>query len=160
RVAAEWEPVMGVLIGWPLKVPDALVVALSQEVDLYVTVSHRTHPARAATQFCEWGIDLRRVHFVVTEQGRGDYLTRDWGPFAVLDDHGHYRMVQHQFRGYALGTAINSHLFWVPPLSGAPYRPEGRSSVAVAREVGCAIRELPLFLTGGNVAFDGHGTAF
>ena len=88
RVAAEWEPVMGVLIGWPLEVPDTLVVALSHEVDLYVTVSHRWHAERAAKQFSEWGIDLQRVHFVVTKQGRGYYITRDWGPFAVFDEQG------------------------------------------------------------------------
>jgi agmatine/peptidylarginine deiminase len=150
---------MGVLIGWPLKVPDTLVVALSHEVDLYVTVSHRTQAGRAAQQFCEWGIDLQRVQFVVTEQGRGYYLTRDWGPFAVFDEHGHYRLVERQFRGYPLGTTMNNHLIWVPPISGIPYRPEDRAPVGVARALGCTIRELPLSLTGGNVAFDGHGTA-
>lgn len=160
RVAAEWEPVMGVLIGWPLEVPDALVVALAREVDLYVTVSSPAHAGRAGKQFCACGIDPRRVHFIVTEQGRGYYITRDWGPFAVFDEHGQYRLAQHQFRGYPVGTSLSKHLFWVPPITGLPYRPEGRASAAVARAVGCPLRELPVYLTGGNVAFDGHGTAF
>jgi agmatine/peptidylarginine deiminase len=160
RVAAEWEPVTGVLIGWPLQVPDTLVVALSHEVDLYVTVSHRSHAERAAKQFSEWGIDLQRVHFVVTKQGRGYYITRDWGPFAVFDEQGHYRVVERRFRGYPLGTMVNSHLIWVPWISGIPYRPEDRAPVAVASALGYPIRELPFSLTGGNVAFDGHGNAF
>jgi agmatine/peptidylarginine deiminase len=160
RVAAEWEPVMGVLIGWPLQVPDKLVVALSQEVDVYVTVSDRVHAAAAARQFCAWGIDPRRVRFVVTDQGRGYYITRDWGPFAVFDDRGQHHMAGHLFRGYAVGSSVTDHLYWVPPIMGLPYRPESRASAAVASTVGCPLRELPVYLTGGNVAFDGRGTAF
>lgn len=32
RVAAEWEPVIGVLIGWPFELPKSLVTALAKEV--------------------------------------------------------------------------------------------------------------------------------
>jgi agmatine/peptidylarginine deiminase len=160
RVAAEWEPVMGVLIGWPLKLPDALVIALSHEVDLYVTVSHCRDAERAAKQFAQWGIDLQRVHFVVTEQGRGYYITRDWGPFAVFDEQGQYRLTDSRYRGYPLGTTIHSHVIWVPWISGIPYRRDDRAPTAVACAVGYPSRELPFALTGGNIAFDGCGTAF
>jgi hypothetical protein len=54
----------------------------------------------------------------------------------------------------------SSHLIWVPTISGIPYWRDDRAPVAVARALGCPISELPSFLTGGNVAFDGHGTAF
>src|SRR5262249_21373547 len=84
RVAAEWEPLIGVLIGWPLELPPDLVIAMSREVDLYVTVANCLSAKSAARHLSRWGIDAERVHFIVTEQGRGYYLARDWGPFAVF----------------------------------------------------------------------------
>jgi agmatine/peptidylarginine deiminase len=160
RVAAEWEPVTGVLIGWPLELPKALVVALSREVDLYVTARNGRSAERAAKQFGEWGIDLRRVHFVITEQGTGYYLTRDWGPFAAFDAQGRYRLVDSRYLDYPLGTAGGGRLIWLPRWAGLDYRRDDRAPAAVARALGYPSTELPLALTGGNVAFDGQGTAF
>jgi agmatine/peptidylarginine deiminase len=149
---------MGVLLAWPLKVPDTLVMALSNEVDLYVTVCSCGEAERARKQFGEWGIDLERVHLVITKQGRGYYLTRDWGPFAVFDKADNYRLVNSRYAGYPLAT-IHDHLIWLPWISGLTYRPDERAPAAVACALGCPSRKLPLALTGGNVAFDGQGTA-
>jgi agmatine deiminase len=160
RVAAEWEPVTGVLIGWPLQLPPALVCALSQQVDLYVTVCDCRAAEQAAAQFGAWGIDPKRVRFVVTEQGTGYYLTRDWGPFAAFDEEGRYRLVDSQLLDYPFGTVSQRRLFWMPRITRVDYRPDDRAPLAVAQTLGCPSRELPFAMTGGNVAFDGQGTAF
>jgi hypothetical protein len=83
RVAAEWEPAVGVLIGWPLKLPKALVLKMAKDVDLHVTVSDKEAEEKARKTFKNWGIDPKRTHFLITKQGDGYFLTRDWGPSTV-----------------------------------------------------------------------------
>ncbi len=160
RVAAEWEPVIGVLIGWPLQLPPGLVITLSQRVDLYVTVSDGCAAECARQQFAQWGIDLGRAHFIFTEQGSGYYLTRDWGPFTVFDGPGRCRLVDSRYVDYPFGTTNHRHLFWYPRILGLDYRPDDRAPLAVAAALGLSSRELPFALVGGNVEFDGQGTAF
>jgi agmatine/peptidylarginine deiminase len=159
RVAAEWEPVIGVLIGWPIMLPPALVVALAQEVDLYVTVCDGCSAQQAAAHFAAWGIAPLRVHFIFTAQGSGYYLPRDWGPFAVFDARG-YRLVDSRFIDYPFGTVNHRHLYWIPRIAGLDYRTDDQAPLAVARTLGYPCTELPFALTGGNVLFDGRGTAF
>jgi hypothetical protein len=79
RAAAEWEPAVGVLIGWPLKLPKSLVVELAGDVELYVTVADKGAEDKARATFKDWGIDPKRTRFLTTKQGDGYFLTRDWG---------------------------------------------------------------------------------
>jgi agmatine/peptidylarginine deiminase len=160
HVAAEWEPVVGVLIGWPLKLPRALVCEMAKDVDLFVTVCDCRNEQCAVRTFAEWGIDPRRVHCIVTRQGTGYYLTRDWGPFAVFDGQGHYQLVDGQYRDYPLGGIRNDRFKWLTRLVRVDYRPDDEAPAAVAQCLGRQRTELPLALTGGNVAFDGQGTGF
>jgi agmatine/peptidylarginine deiminase len=160
RVAAEWEPVMGALIAWPLKLPAELVVALAEEVDLYVTARDSCNAQCASAQFRAWGIDPQRVHFVITSQGSGYYVTRDWGPFAVFGRAGDYNLVDGRFIDYAFGTLTGRRLYWIPRIVGLDYRADDQAPLAVARALGYPARELPIALVGGNIAFDGQGTAF
>jgi agmatine deiminase len=159
RVAAEWEPVIGVLIGWPLQLPPSLVIALGHDVDLYVTVGNARNEERARKSFAAWGIDLSRVHFLHTTQGTGYYITRDWGPFAVFDGQGNYRLVDSRYLDYPFSSARGKHLLWMPRSLGFNYRPDDQAPLAVARHLCCPRIELPIALTGGNVFFDGQGTA-
>jgi agmatine deiminase len=179
RVAAEWEPVIGVLIGWPLQLPPPLVIALSQRVDLYVTVCDGCAAECARQQFDQLGIDRQRVHFIFTAQGSGYYLTRDWGPSAVFDGpcrppsplppppggEGRVRgcgycLVDSRYLDYPFGTINHRRLFWYPRIAGLDYRPDDRAPLALAAALGCPSRELPFAMVGGNVEFDGQGTAF
>jgi agmatine/peptidylarginine deiminase len=160
RVAAEWEPVVGVLIGWPLQLPKALVIEMAKDVDLYVTVGDCVNEQCAARAFADWGIDQKRVHFIVTRQGSGYYLTRDWGPFAVFDGRGNFGLVDGQYLDYPLGGIRDRRPMWLTRLKRVDYRSDDGAPAAVAQALGQRRTELPLALTGGNVAFDGHGTGF
>lgn len=160
RVAAEWEPVVGVLIGWPLKLPRALVVELARDVDLHVTVRDERDQRRAARTFADWGIDPDRVRFVTTGQGTGYYLPRDWGPFAVFDAAGRYRLVDGLLRDYPLGGLGGLRRLSPTNVLRLNYRPDDQASAAFARSLGVERVEVPVSLTGGNVVFDGHGTGF
>ena len=160
-MAAEWEPTIGVLIGWPLRIPHDLVVDMARDVDLYVTVNDPHHELKARVTFEAWGIDLRRVHFVRTRQGSGYYLTRDWGPNAVYDSGGRCRLVDGLFFDYPIsGVEGGKRLLSISKLALRNYRPDDEAPAAVAATMGLPRTESPIYLTGGNVAFDGLGTAF
>ncbi|MGO9464205.1 MAG: agmatine deiminase family protein [Isosphaeraceae bacterium] len=161
RVAAEWEPVSGMLIGWPLKLPRALVVEMAKDVDLYVTVSNKAGRRRAYKALTEWEINPARLHFMITKQGDGYYLTRDWGPFAVYDARGISRLVDGRYTDYPVAVAGSSKpLASLSSVFGLDYRADDASPAAVAAELGLPRKELPVALTGGNLFFDGLGTGF
>jgi agmatine/peptidylarginine deiminase len=161
RVAAEWEPTTGVLIAWPLRLPRELVIDLAGDVDLYVTVNTFWNEIKARETFDSWRIDPKRVHFILTRQGDGFYLTRDWGPFAVFDARGFCRLVDGLYFDYPLsGFEGGKRLYSVGKLTLRNYRPDDVAPGAVAEALGLPRTELPICLTGGNVAFDGCGTAF
>ncbi len=133
---------------------------MARDVDLYVTVRNAWAQSRASRTFEDWGIDRHRVHFVVTGQGTGYYLPRDWGPFAVFDAAGKYRLIDGQLRDYPLGGLTGQRLISLTSLLGLNYRQDDQASVAFARALGVERTELPISLTGGNVVFDGLGTGF
>jgi agmatine/peptidylarginine deiminase len=159
RVAAEWEPALGVLIAWPLKIPKSLVVELVKDVPLYVTVKDKVSEQQARTTFENWGIAPQRVSFIVTGQGKCYCWTRDWGPFAVFDPAGKYKLVDGIFHGYPRSGLDSSK-----PLILATYMPildvrsDDAAPGAIAAALGAKRTELPIALTGGNVVFDGLGT--
>ncbi len=161
RVAAEWEPVTGVLIGWPLKLPKALVVEMAKEVDLWVTVSNKAARRRAHKALTDWEIDPGRLKFIITTQGDGYYLSRDWGPLAVFDAHGHGKLVNGRYRDYPVAAAGSSEpLASLSEHFGLDYSLDDSAPGALAKELGWPRTELPLALTGGNLLFDGLGTGF
>jgi agmatine/peptidylarginine deiminase len=160
RVAAEWEPVVGVLIGWPLRLPKHLIIEMAKGVDVYVTVCDSRHAQAAGRTLIELGIDPVRVHLVIAGQGSGYYVTRDWGPFAVFDGRPSYRLVDGRYLDYPLAGIKNRRLVWLTSLKRLDYGPDDAAPAALAQTLEHQRTELPLALTGGNVAFDGHGTGF
>jgi agmatine/peptidylarginine deiminase len=131
---------------------------MAQDVDLYVTVNDCRHMHKAERDFADLGIDPNRVHFIISRQGTGYYLTRDWGPFAMFDDCGNYGLVDGKYRSYTLSGPHNRLFFPLGRLLN--YRPDDRAPRNVALTLDCPRMELPLALTGGNLEFDGHGTCF
>jgi agmatine/peptidylarginine deiminase len=161
RVAAEWEPATGVLIGWPFKLPRGLLVEMAKDLDLYVTVSNKAARRRAHTILSERHVDPARVHYIITEQSDGFYLPRDWGPFAVFDSDGRSRLVDGRYRDYlAAAAGSNQPLISLRDHFGLDYSLDDNAPGAVAKELGWPRVELPAAVTGGNLFFDGMGTAF
>jgi agmatine/peptidylarginine deiminase len=152
---------VGVLIGWPLKLPKPLVVEMAKDVDLYVTVANPGAERKARQMFEAWGIGPKQIRFIVTKQGDGYFLTRDWGPFAVFDERGEYRLVDGRFLDYAVsGIDTGKRLLWLSKVLRHDYLPDDAAPAAVAQILGVKRTELPVALTGGNVLLDGQGTGF
>ncbi|WP_456426642.1 agmatine deiminase family protein [Rhodocaloribacter sp.] len=159
-MAAEWEPVLGAMVGWPLIVPERLVVEIARAHTLYVLVAGAASRARASATFRTWGIDPARVVFVVAGQGPAWAWPRDWGPSALFTDREGCRLVDHRFVSYPLsGPGWNGSL--IPdPWGTEPYVADDRATTALAAALDLDTVSLPLALTGGNFLVDGRGSAF
>lgn len=163
RVAAEWEPAVGVLISWPLTIPHSLVVAFSKDVDLYVTVAKsKKKQAKAEAALKGMGIPANRLHFLPVDQGLDGFpYTRDWGPYALFDDKGDVTLVDGRYLGYPV-EGLESNSEWLKDFvkDEPKYQPDDDAPAAVAHATRLPRLELPIALTGGTIVFDGHGTAF
>jgi hypothetical protein len=62
RMAAEWEPVIGTIIAWPLIIPESLVIELAKrKMLLYVMVSDEINRYEAENTFKEWGMNMGNI---------------------------------------------------------------------------------------------------
>lgn len=160
RVAAEWEPAVGVLIAWPLMIPKALVVELAKDVTVHVMVRDQASAQTARQTMIGWGIDPKRIECIVTAQAHTYCWTRDWGPFAVFDKIGPYRLIDGRFLGYPRsGLDSSKGLIKVTYMPQIDTRADDEAPAAIAAALGLPRTELPIALTGGNIVFDGLGTA-
>jgi agmatine deiminase len=167
RMAAEWEPVIGSIIAWPLIIPKSLVIELAKEkMLLYVMVSDEVNRYEAENTFKEWGVNMDNVHFVVTRLGLAWGWPRDWGPFAVYSDSGAYFLADPQFVTYPLaglncdGTLRSDEHPNQDFFSKERYIGDDLASSALADSLGFDISQLAAAVTGGNFLVDGNGTAF
>ncbi len=157
RVVAEWEPALGTLISWPLLIPHNLVVELARDDMVFVLVENEARKTQATNAFNSWGIDLEKIQFIIAEQGDNANYTRDWGPFATFDMDGYYSLSDPQFIGYPITrNACDARIF---PDNG-DYAADDAATQIIADALGFYNTQLPAAMTGGNVMFDGHGTAF
>ena len=102
RIAAEWEPVKGVLVAWPPLLPKRLFKAFNEDTTMYVMVMDDAARQGACEAFERWGLDMNKIEFVSTpsRDGRskyGPYWVRDWGPFAVFQENKAMKLVSGRF---------------------------------------------------------------
>jgi agmatine/peptidylarginine deiminase len=97
RVVAEWEPAIGVMIRWPLGIPESLVVALAEEPTLFVLVDDDTSEDDARTLFQDLGINPGHVEFVFTDTY--SHWTRDYGPQFLISETS-WEVVDYEYQGY------------------------------------------------------------
>ena len=161
RVAAEWEPALGAMLAWPPIVPDALLVEIAEDDRLFLLINDLEMQAEAEIRLEELGIDLASVDFIITEEGDTVPWTRDWGPFALFDEHGAHHFADPRFIGYPQATPDCEGRLYdlrIPFLWGESI--DDSVTEKVARTLGFSNIQLPFAFTGGNALVDGHGTAF
>jgi agmatine/peptidylarginine deiminase len=165
RMAAEWEPAVGVLIAWPLSIPYKLVIALSEDTKLYTLIADTKSKQEAIKWFSKWGIMPDRVKFITAPQGEDISWTRDWGPHAVFTPDGTMKLVD---GNYLLSTPM-SGLSCGDSLQFVYHDDKGKiiymkKEDALPGYIGPSIDvdrvSLPFSFTGGNVISDGQRSAF
>ena len=160
-MAAEWEPVIGSIIAWPLIIPEALVTELAEgNMQLYVMVSDEINRYAADKAFKEWGVDMGNVQFIVTRLGLAWGWPRDWGPFAVFSDSGAYWLADPRFVTYPLAGPDCDGKMRLDLFPKERYIGDDLASSSLADSLGFNIVPIAAALTGGNFLVDGGGTAF
>ncbi|HEY5658067.1 MAG TPA: agmatine deiminase family protein [Myxococcota bacterium] len=161
RVAAEWEPALGALVAWPPVVPEALLVEIARDDRLFLLVDDAEVQAQAEARLAELGVDRASVEFVLAEKSANLAWTRDWGPFALFDEHREHHFADPRFINYPQSTPDcegRLYNFRIPLLMDLSV--DDGATEKVARTLGFSNVQLPFAFTGGNALVDGHGTAF
>ena len=83
RFVAEFEPMQGVMIRYPLGIPTSLVAQLSNNCMVYCIVS-TSQQSQAQSSFQNAGVNMANVTFVNAQSDT--YWVRDYGPWYIFED--------------------------------------------------------------------------
>ena len=135
---AEFQPMGGVMIAYPLGIPVALVSELSHITQVKVLVDDASDSAQAAQYFTNSNVTMSNVEFWMINHD--SYWTRDYGPWFVIDGHDSVNVIDFIYN--------------------RPQRPHDDAAMEyVVDYLGVNRYEMPMVHTGGNYMVDGYGTA-
>ena len=135
---AEFQPMGGVMIAYPLGVPVALVRELSQITQVKILVDDASDSAEAAQYFTTSQVNMTNVQFWLINHD--SYWVRDYGPWFIIDGHDSVGVIDFVYN--------------------RPQRPHDDASMEyVVEHLGVNCYEMPMVHTGGNYMADGFGTA-
>jgi agmatine/peptidylarginine deiminase len=83
RFVAEFEPMQGVMIRYPLGIPTSLVAQLADNCQVYCIVSS-SYQNQAQNSFQSAGVNMNNVTFV--NAPTDSYWVRDYGPWYIFED--------------------------------------------------------------------------
>jgi len=135
---AEFQPMGGVMISYPLGIPVALVKELSQVIPVKVLVNSNSDENEALSYFSNNQVNMNNIEFWNIEHD--SYWVRDYGPWFIVDGQDSVAVVDFTYN--------------------RPIRPfDDLSMIYVAENLGLHRYEMPMIHTGGNYMADGYGTA-
>lgn len=136
RAVAEFEPMSGVLIRYPLGIPYSLIQAMSQHVTVVTILTQNNYNA-AVNNYTNNGVNMDNCEFIIAPTN--SYWTRDYGPFYVFD--GNNEM-----------GAVNFSYNRPRPL-------DDNIPVVFANHFDMPLFGMNISHTGGNYMTNGYGTA-
>lgn len=135
---AEFQPMSGVMIAYPLGIPVSLVAQLSQITSVKVLVDNSYNLERAATYFSQQGVNMENVDMWLIEHDT--YWTRDYGPWFVIDGNDNMSVIDFTYN--------------------RPARPDDDASLQyVSNYLNLPTYTMPMVHTGGNYMCNGYGVA-
>ena len=88
---AEWEPMRGVLIRWPLGISVAIVREMAEDCIVYTLVANTTERTSAINSYTSGGVNLANCQFIIA--ATNSIWTRDYGPWYIFDGFGNVGIV-------------------------------------------------------------------
>ena len=135
---AEFQPMGGVMVAYPLGVPVSLISELSFVTKVKVLVYPASDSNTVKTYFASNGVNMDNVGFWVINHD--SYWTRDYGPWFIIDGNDRVGVVDFTYN--------------------RPSRPNDDAAlVQVTNLMQLERYEMPMVHTGGNYMADGYGTA-
>lgn len=182
RIAAEWEPALGVMIAWPLHLPHEIVSAFTEEDRVFLLCASEADERDAIAYLSPLVARPEALSCVRVPQGYDGSWPRDWGPQPVFDEWGNFRLGCPQYRYSTpnttperMGTLYNpydetfqesmeergigSEGAIGEPLTRETLTPyDDQAAPAIAYGLGVESFKMPIAFTGGNIMSDGRGT--
>lgn len=160
RLAAEWEPIKGVMIAWPAFLPHAYIVDLTQNYHVYLCVPGQDEENNAKKYLTEWGGNIRNVTFCQGPQGFDAPWVRDWGMHPIFDESRNFHLAGAEYQMSTPFVAYENPEVMFDgqnqPLSPNSYeQEENKAQPMIAEQIGQPFKKLPYALTGGNIMSDG-----
>lgn len=135
---AEWEPMTGVLIRYPLGISTEIVREMAEDVEVMTIVSGSSQQQQAYNQYAAAGVNMDNCTWLIAPSN--SMWTRDYGPWFTF-----------------IGTdvqGISNHTY------NRPTRPDDNNIPRVfGQTFNIPVYDLPLVHTGGNYMSDGMGVS-
>ncbi len=95
RSIAEFEPMSGALIRYPLGIPYSLVALMSEEVEVVSIVASQSVKNQAISEYQSHGVNMDNASFIIAPTN--SIWTRDYGPWYVFDGNDEFGIVDFQY---------------------------------------------------------------
>lgn len=135
RNPAEWEPMTGAIIRWPLGIPVSLIAEMSEDLEVYTIVANSSEQSSANSTYSSGGVNMSNVFFIMAPTN--SIWTRDYGPWFIFDGAGNYGIVDH---AYNRPRPLDDEIPW-----------------EIGDDWGVPVYGMALTHTGGNHMSDGLG---
>ncbi|MCD6182582.1 MAG: agmatine deiminase family protein [Candidatus Cloacimonetes bacterium] len=134
RQTAEFDPMEGVLVVYPLGVPYELVAEMSQDATVYTVVSSSSQNS-CNSNFQNHGVNMDNVVYI--NASTNSYWIRDYGPWFIMEDNSQIGIVDFPYN--------------------RPRPLDDEVPVIVANFLGVNLYGMNIEHTGGNYMCDGNG---
>jgi uncharacterized repeat protein (TIGR02543 family) len=135
RNIAEFEPMEGVLIAYPLGIPVSLVAEMSQDVIVTTIVNNTSSENQARNTYSSGGVNLDNCNFL--HAPHDSYWTRDYGPWFVMEG--------------------NQSISIINFVYNRPRPNDNNIPVEMAGFLGLDVYDMDLVQAGGNYMTDARG---
>ncbi|NQS99307.1 MAG: agmatine deiminase family protein [candidate division Zixibacteria bacterium] len=136
---AEWEPMTGVLIRYPLGIPLSLVAEMAEDVEVMSIVYNSSQMQNAINSYSNYGVNMANCTFLISGISYNSPWTRDFGPWYIFDGDGEQGIIDFIADWYCPGDDP------IPQILGD--------------SLGIPVYFMPLIHVGGNYMSDGMGIA-
>ncbi|MGB2988465.1 MAG: agmatine deiminase family protein [Candidatus Zixiibacteriota bacterium] len=137
RNPAEWEPMTGAIIRWPLGIPVSLIAEMSEDIEVYTIAANSSQQASATSTYQSGGVNMANAFFIIAPTN--SIWTRDYGPWFIFDGAGNYGIVD--------------------PVYNRPRPLDDLIPGVIGTEWGVPVYGMDLTTAGGNHMSDGLGTS-
>jgi len=135
RNIAEFEPMQGVLIRYPLGIPYALIAEMSENDTVYTLVANTATRDTAISNYGSNGVNMANCEWIITSSD--SYWTRDYGPWWITDENDEIGIVDFNYN--------------------RPRPNDNAIPGATASYLGVPLDFMSIDHTGGNYMTDGMG---
>ena len=95
RAVAEFEPMSGALIRYPLWIPYSLVALLSETVEVVTIVADESVKNQAISDYQNHGVNMDNASFLIAPTN--SVWTRDYGPWYIFDSNNEFGIMDFEY---------------------------------------------------------------